>query len=335
MMQIRSSRGVQQDEVWAAADALIAEGLRPTIERVRQKMGRGSPNTVSPMLEAWFATLGARLGATNDQKRAVAGGGWPSPVQESMTQLWATALQTAQEQAAHAFLQDNQALAIERTTLQAREADLNQREITLNARHAASQEVLAVTRGQVVDLTTRLAQSQTAFTRLEREYQALQLRLGEADKQRLAEQHRIDEETARHAEERRRLEERATLNERRLMTELDRERQDAKRLKTSLKETEQGVERIENRFKEEKEALAINLREADMVLKSERQALAMAHYRATELRTLLDEQRVAHGAAMTQLSQRLSHAALKTPPRSGSGIRLSASNLSRRKLKSL
>jgi len=57
-MQTKSTRGVQQDDVWAAADALIAEGLRPTIERVRQKLGRGSPNTVSPMLEAWFATLG-------------------------------------------------------------------------------------------------------------------------------------------------------------------------------------------------------------------------------------------------------------------------------------
>ena len=47
-MQSKSTRGVQQEDVWVAADALIEEGLRPTIERVRQKMGRGSPNTVSP-----------------------------------------------------------------------------------------------------------------------------------------------------------------------------------------------------------------------------------------------------------------------------------------------
>ena len=42
-------RGIQEDDVWGAADALLAEGLRPTIERVRQKIGRGSPNTVSPL----------------------------------------------------------------------------------------------------------------------------------------------------------------------------------------------------------------------------------------------------------------------------------------------
>jgi uncharacterized protein (DUF2267 family) len=69
-MQLKSTRGVQQADVWAAADALIAEGLRPTIERVRLKIGRGSPNTVSPMLEAWFATLASRLGVNNPQDDA-------------------------------------------------------------------------------------------------------------------------------------------------------------------------------------------------------------------------------------------------------------------------
>jgi hypothetical protein len=55
------SRGIQEADVFEAADALLAEGKRPTIERVRLKIGRGSPNTVSPMLERWFATLGERL----------------------------------------------------------------------------------------------------------------------------------------------------------------------------------------------------------------------------------------------------------------------------------
>ena len=45
-MELKKSRAVQQQDVWTAADALIAEGLRPTIERVRHKIGRGSPNTV-------------------------------------------------------------------------------------------------------------------------------------------------------------------------------------------------------------------------------------------------------------------------------------------------
>jgi hypothetical protein len=46
----RVARGVQLEEVWASADAVLAQGERPTIERVRQHLGRGSPNTVAPML---------------------------------------------------------------------------------------------------------------------------------------------------------------------------------------------------------------------------------------------------------------------------------------------
>ena len=61
-MQYRTSRGIQYEDVAQAADALLQEGSRPTIERIRLRLGRGSPNTVSPMLEQWFAGLGQRLG---------------------------------------------------------------------------------------------------------------------------------------------------------------------------------------------------------------------------------------------------------------------------------
>jgi len=36
-------------------------GERPTIERVRQQLGRGSPNTVGPMLDGWYGSLAKRL----------------------------------------------------------------------------------------------------------------------------------------------------------------------------------------------------------------------------------------------------------------------------------
>ena len=55
------ARGITEQEVFEAADALLARGERPTIERVRGELGRGSPNTVNPMLDAWWASLAARL----------------------------------------------------------------------------------------------------------------------------------------------------------------------------------------------------------------------------------------------------------------------------------
>jgi len=42
-------------DVDRAADALLREGERPTIERIRARLGRGSPNTINPLLDAWWS----------------------------------------------------------------------------------------------------------------------------------------------------------------------------------------------------------------------------------------------------------------------------------------
>ncbi|TLY49659.1 MAG: hypothetical protein E6K53_12920 [Gammaproteobacteria bacterium] len=45
------ARGITQDRVNQAADALLARGERPTIEKVRAELGTGSPNTLLRLLE--------------------------------------------------------------------------------------------------------------------------------------------------------------------------------------------------------------------------------------------------------------------------------------------
>ena len=57
------TRGITQSDVSHAADSLLRSGERPTIEKIRAKLGRGSPNTINPMLDAWWKTLSARLDA--------------------------------------------------------------------------------------------------------------------------------------------------------------------------------------------------------------------------------------------------------------------------------
>ena len=57
------SRGVAARDIELAADALLRSGERPTIERVREKIGRGSPNTINPLLDAWWKRLADRLDA--------------------------------------------------------------------------------------------------------------------------------------------------------------------------------------------------------------------------------------------------------------------------------
>jgi Plasmid replication region DNA-binding N-term len=69
------------------------EGHRPTIDRVRMRLGRGSPNTINDHLDAWWGKLGARL-------RDLPGREFPQlpeRVGQSLQRLWSEALEGAHE----------------------------------------------------------------------------------------------------------------------------------------------------------------------------------------------------------------------------------------------
>lgn len=81
-------RGITETDVWTACDTLLVSGSRPTIERVRQHLGRGSPNTVGPHLDTWFKGLGARI---QDPTTFAAPTGVPDPVHAAASHLWEAA----------------------------------------------------------------------------------------------------------------------------------------------------------------------------------------------------------------------------------------------------
>ncbi|MDP1901996.1 MAG: DNA-binding protein [Rubrivivax sp.] len=83
------ARGITEEDVWTACDALLLAGARPTIERVRQRIGRGSPNTVSPYLDTWFKGLGGRI---KDPAAFAAPPELPDPVQQAAKHFWEVAL---------------------------------------------------------------------------------------------------------------------------------------------------------------------------------------------------------------------------------------------------
>lgn len=310
-MQLKSTRGVQQEDVWAAADGLIADGLRPTIERVRQKIGRGSPNTVSPMLETWFATLSHRLGVGGAKEEA---GDLPAPVRQATAKLWETALASARQEAARAQEQDRQALADDRTALELREAALAREKEVQGERQAAADEALAIARSQIVDLTTRLDQAKALVGRRNSDVEDLRSRLTTLENHRDEERRQSAEEAQRHADERLRLEERAAAGERRLLKELDREREEVKRAKATQKVAVHSADASRKRLEAANKSLGEKLHEMEVELKSVRQALASANERSSELRGLLDEQRAATGAALEQLNQFLVNAADRKLP---------------------
>ena len=219
-MQTKSTRGVQQEEVWAAADALIAAGERPTIQRVRLKIGRGSPNTVSPMLEAWFATLAPRLGIAALGSQAAEEGA-PKELRQALDGVWATAVATARDKADRALAPERDRLAQQGRELEATREGLSQREAVLTEQGFALEHALELAKSQLRD---QAAQLEKTGRDLERARSSLATLVQERD----ADRHQFDKHLSTLSQERERLEQRAAANEHRLLEEVDRARQEVK-----------------------------------------------------------------------------------------------------------
>jgi len=105
------ARGITQDQVNTAADALLGAGENPTVEKVRATLGTGSPNTVTRMLDTWRSGLAERL------HKALQLPDLPPEVGQAMTTLWQLAVGHAER-----LLQAR--LATERAALAANETRL-------------------------------------------------------------------------------------------------------------------------------------------------------------------------------------------------------------------
>lgn len=239
------ARGISEQDVWEAADTLLMAGHRPTIERIRQQLGRGSPNTVSPYLDAWFAGLGARLKGGGALAGVPEGIDMPEPIARAALDLWGAALQAARDAVAVEAAARSAALDARQTELdEAREA-LEQARAVLHERVAAA-EVAAADARQARDEAQAQARRAEALL-ITAQGEAVESRrvTGEAQ---LANAALREDHAAQRAgwdEERSRLNARAEANEKRLMIELDGARealkaaqQDQKQLKRQVQDAE-------------------------------------------------------------------------------------------------
>jgi chromosome segregation ATPase len=299
-MQVKSTRGVQQDDVWAAADALIAEGLRPTIERVRQRLGRGSPNTVSPMLEAWFATLGKRLGKVDSTEL---GNEVPQVLQQGIAKLWESALLISRQSAAQETERATEALTAERTALEAQETELARREQILSERESASTEALALAERQFSELGTRFTELQNHLQQRENELLELRVEYSSLQTTKESDSRKHEEAIKLLSQERLQVEVRNDANHRRLLQDLDRSRQEAKQTKTALDEAERRSENARKEWEALNVVQSDKLRLFEVDAATLNRSLTSANERATELRGLLNEQRVANATSLNELNK--------------------------------
>ncbi|MBT2304209.1 DNA-binding protein [Variovorax paradoxus] len=250
MAEIRQtlSRGIQEDDVFAAADALLAEGKRPTIERVRLKIGRGSPNTVSPMLERWFGTLADRLvgsaaGSASGRPAGNDPDGMPVGVRNAARLLWETARREAEEiqrvemESVRAELQAREdALAEAQTVLTQREEAFAQARASLDAALASSQQAREALEHQLKEHALEAHRVRIGLGEEIKRLTALLSQAGDTQ-ERMRREHA--EAMAARDQDLRQAKERHAVQERRMLAEVDRARQTAEALEAELAREQQ------------------------------------------------------------------------------------------------
>ena len=262
-MPYRSPRGIQYEDVAHAADALLQEGARPTIERIRLRLGRGSPNTVSPMLEQWFAGLGQRLGGAGTAPPG------SSAADAAVAQTWSTR-QAAQDATAQ--------------TLENARAQLQARELALDERLQAMETALTLSTQQLRESNERAKVQQTALEQREEELRDARAALAAAAQRSSAQltalQQQLEQTQAQARDERSAIEARHVANERRWLEEVDRARQEARKSAVLAQE-----EAKKNALLHTQAALAADT--AAHALQSLREECASAQSQAVQAQTLL------------------------------------------------
>jgi hypothetical protein len=173
---------VQLEDVCAAADALVAQGLKPTIERVRRHLGGGSPNTVSALLDDWFARLPARL--TGAQPVGQPGqpreDELPLSVVQAARQFWEVARREADQAQLQLTEASRRELELQREATTRKEAELQQREASFEQSRAKLDEALTDSKQALGAMQEQVERQQQESARLLGESEAEVRRLRKA-----------------------------------------------------------------------------------------------------------------------------------------------------------
>jgi hypothetical protein len=220
----RRAPRIAQADVFAAADQLLLQGDRPTIDRVRMKLGRGSPNTINDHLDTWWAKLGARLRDVPGQEFPQL----PERVGEVLHELWAAALTGAHEALRTSLEERDSALACRQSTLDSREQQCAEREQAALARTEALEQGLALVKEQLTAANQRAERLEATLAHRDADSERVRLRFTELEATVVGLRTKVDGAEVAHRDERAQLDARHAITEARWLSELDRARQAAK-----------------------------------------------------------------------------------------------------------
>jgi chromosome segregation ATPase len=158
---IYREKGVSALDVQRAGDALLRLGQKPSIAALREQLGGGSPNTLGPLLEKYWKSLGHRIPAGPEALERV-----PESLARLTEALWLRAVSEARERVNAATLSKSseqpafEALESKVTELTAALAESRARESETEAQLVTSLRDRVYLREQVGQLTALLKAEQ-------------------------------------------------------------------------------------------------------------------------------------------------------------------------------
>src|SRR6266851_712404 len=169
------ARGVTSSDVSQAADALLRAGERPTVEKIRTAIGSGSPNTVGPLLDAWWRRLAGRLDAGPAAFHRL-----PESVAHVAESLWMQALEEGRRRALLEQRMTDRALAQDKEPLELRSHVLTLREGEMEARLQDRDRTISELESRVQMLTGLLQKEQASRSSVARRLVAIEAQLSAA-----------------------------------------------------------------------------------------------------------------------------------------------------------
>ncbi len=163
------TRGITQADVSQAADALLRAGERPTVDKIRNSVGRGSPNTVGPLLDAWWKRLAGRLDAGPAAFHRL-----PESVAHVAEALWMQALEEGRRRALIEQRMTDRARAHDKERLELRSHVLTLREGEMEARLQDRDRTIAELESRIQMLTGLLQKEQASRDSITRRLLAIE-----------------------------------------------------------------------------------------------------------------------------------------------------------------
>jgi chromosome segregation ATPase len=260
-------KGITQEQVSTAADALVAAGDKPTVEKIRQALGTGSPNTVMRMLDTWRGSLAQRL------QEVIQLPDVPPEAGQAFAEVWRLAVAHAENLARATLMEDQNALFAAKTSL------TQERKLWEIA--------LAEAQANVAESSAKLAQAEVQARERQALIEQLEAQCVDLLEQRNRLQHQLEQQNAElsslHAE-------RSATHEHLRVTE-DRAHQQVDHARQEIKSLQQRIEREQREHNKQVAQLTTQQEELRFAVRAAEQQAAHHAGQASAMEIALNQWR--------------------------------------------